>query len=337
MAVKTTWPVEHSCGHDEDHDLSERRPSERASYARWLAGRECSDCWTAKRDRQNAKDRDRWVAERRAEESAAAEAWEKAADMPALDGRNDKAVEWGRRVRHQLMVAAHEHAIRHRGGRRRLRRAGRDPGPADQVGVVVDRPARRRGGGRRRACPRRCGFIRAWWHGEPVLMDAWSGGNGEGERVPDRAVSEFIASGIAGLTPVREQVDGGTVHVGLVGGVVRDVGQPPTGTWLADHPSEAAKVAANLDGLYGSDRAAILLDRAGGDRFFAVWLELVDHWLEDVPPENRPAGFPWRAAYEQGWRPHEAVSAARDLSHSPEALEDFGLIDNAAEWRPEIG
>ena len=110
MAVKTTWPVEHSCGHDEDHDLSERRPSERASYARWLAGRECSECWTAKRDRQNAKDRDRWVAERRAEESAAADAWEKAADMPALDGRSDKAVEWGRRVRHQLMVASHEHA-----------------------------------------------------------------------------------------------------------------------------------------------------------------------------------------------------------------------------------
>jgi hypothetical protein len=110
VAVKTTWPVEHSCGHDEDHDLSERRPSERAGYARWLAGRECSQCWSAKRDRQNAKDRDKFVAERRAEESAAAEAWEQAAGMPALDGRSEKAAEWGRRVRHQLMVAAHEHA-----------------------------------------------------------------------------------------------------------------------------------------------------------------------------------------------------------------------------------
>jgi hypothetical protein len=168
-------------------------------------------------------------------------------------------------------------------------------------------------------------------------MDVWVPSNGQGERVPEGAVSEFIASCIAGLTPVREQVDGGTVHVRLVGGGVRDVGLPPTGTWLADHPGEAAKVAANLDGLYGPDRAASLLERAGGDRFFAVWLELVDHWLEDVPPENRPAGFPWRAAYEQGWRPHEAVSAARDLSQSPEALEDIGLIDNASEWRPEIG
>ena len=110
MAVKMTWPVEHSCGHDEDHDLSEKRPSERAGYARWLAGRECSECWSAKRDRQNAKDRNKWVAERHAEEAAAAEAWEKATDMPALDGRSDKAVEWGRRVRHKLMVAAHEDA-----------------------------------------------------------------------------------------------------------------------------------------------------------------------------------------------------------------------------------
>lgn len=110
MAVKTTWPVEHSCGHDEDHDLSERRPSERAGYARWLAGRECSQCWTAERDRHNATDREKWRAERRAEEWAAAQAWERSAGMPAMDGRSDKAVEWGRRVRHQLMVAARDHA-----------------------------------------------------------------------------------------------------------------------------------------------------------------------------------------------------------------------------------
>jgi hypothetical protein len=168
-------------------------------------------------------------------------------------------------------------------------------------------------------------------------MDARAGHNGKNERVPQRTASELIPSPTAGLTPVRAQIDGATLHVGRVDGGDQDVRQPPTGTWLADHPGEAAKVAANLHGLYGPDRAASLLERAGGDRFFAVWLELVDHWLEDVPLENRPAGFPWRAAYEQGWRPHEAVAAARDLSHSPEALEDFGLIDNAAEWRPDIG
>ncbi|MCU4183874.1 hypothetical protein K6U06_05840 [Acidiferrimicrobium sp. IK] len=111
MAVKTAWPVGHSCGHDEDHDLSEKRPSERAGYARWLAGRECSDCWRAKRDRQNAKDREKWQAERRAEETAAAQAWERSAEMPALEGGSDKAVEWGRRVRYQLVLAAHDHAF----------------------------------------------------------------------------------------------------------------------------------------------------------------------------------------------------------------------------------
>jgi hypothetical protein len=50
-----------------------------------------------------------------------------------------------------------------------------------------------------------------------------------------------------------------------------------------------------------------------------------------------PSKFPWRAAYEQGWTARDAVRAARDLGHSPEALEDFGLVDNAAEWRAAIG
>lgn len=43
MAIKTTWPVEHTCGHREDHDLSGKRPSERAGYARWLATKDCTD------------------------------------------------------------------------------------------------------------------------------------------------------------------------------------------------------------------------------------------------------------------------------------------------------
>lgn len=31
MPVKTTWDVEHACGHRQDHDLSTKRASERAS------------------------------------------------------------------------------------------------------------------------------------------------------------------------------------------------------------------------------------------------------------------------------------------------------------------
>ncbi|MCU4183875.1 hypothetical protein K6U06_05845 [Acidiferrimicrobium sp. IK] len=140
---------------------------------------------------------------------------------------------------------------------------------------------------------------------------------------------------------VHRTTVGWTANVGRparpAGGVTLDVGHPPEGTWLAGHADTAAAVASKLEAVYGPEKAATLLERAGGDRFYAVWLEIADHWLENVPPENRPARFPWHAAYEQGWRPHEAVSTARELGHSPEALEDFGLIDNAAEWRPEIG
>lgn len=149
------------------------------------------------------------------------------------------------------------------------------------------------------------------------------------------------ASRLPAGTLLHRTTDGGTVNVGRparpADEVTLDVGRPPDGTWLAGHVDTAVAVASKLEEVYGPEKAARLLERAGGDRFYAVWLEIADHWLEDVPPENRPAGFPWHAAYEQGWRPHEAVSTARDLGHSPQALEDFGLTDNAAERGAEIG
>jgi hypothetical protein len=49
MAVKTTWDVEHTCGHPQIHDLSAKRVSERAGYVRWLATKDCWDCWHAER------------------------------------------------------------------------------------------------------------------------------------------------------------------------------------------------------------------------------------------------------------------------------------------------
>ncbi len=107
MAVKTTWEAHHACGHTAPHDLSARRPSERAGYARWLATRDCADCWKAGRDAAAARERATWLAGRRAEELAETEAWETRAAMPALDG-SEKAVEWGRRVRYRLLAAAHD-------------------------------------------------------------------------------------------------------------------------------------------------------------------------------------------------------------------------------------
>jgi hypothetical protein len=107
VPVKTNWDLCHACGHCEDHDLSAKRPSERAGYARWLGTKDCSGCWRSKRDGQVARERDEWLAERRTKELAETEDWEARTGMPTLEG-SDKAVEWARRVRYQLLGAAYE-------------------------------------------------------------------------------------------------------------------------------------------------------------------------------------------------------------------------------------
>jgi hypothetical protein len=89
--------------------MADKRPSERASYARWLATKECSDCWRANRDKAAGKDREAWLAQRRTGETNQIETWERRADMAVLDG-SEKAVEWGRRVRFQLISSAYQHA-----------------------------------------------------------------------------------------------------------------------------------------------------------------------------------------------------------------------------------
>jgi hypothetical protein len=109
VAIKTVWRVAHSCGHGHDHDLGDKRPSERAGYANWLATKECSECWRAERDQRNGQSRQAWLAQRRAEEAAEIETWEHRGGMPGLDG-SDKAVRWARRVRYELIVAGHDHA-----------------------------------------------------------------------------------------------------------------------------------------------------------------------------------------------------------------------------------
>jgi hypothetical protein len=110
MGIKTVWPIEHICGHREDHDLSAKRPSERAGYARWLATKDCSGCWRATRDAQHATDNETWLAERRTEEATAIRTWETRAGMYDLDG-SERSAPWGAHVRYQLLSAAHEHHV----------------------------------------------------------------------------------------------------------------------------------------------------------------------------------------------------------------------------------
>jgi len=108
MAIKTEWTVTHECGHDQDHDLSAKKAADRAGFARWLATKECSDCWRASQGQ--SQDKEAWLAERRAEEAKVIAQWEGKSEMPSLDG-SEKAVEWGRRVRYQLMSSAYDYAL----------------------------------------------------------------------------------------------------------------------------------------------------------------------------------------------------------------------------------
>jgi hypothetical protein len=105
MAVRTTWTVDHPCGHQVEHDLSGRPADRRAGFARWLAERDCSTCWSAARD-SDTTDKKAWLAARRAEEQAAATEWTTRYGMPPLDGP-ERAISWGERSRHQLVTAAY--------------------------------------------------------------------------------------------------------------------------------------------------------------------------------------------------------------------------------------
>ncbi|MBT2509199.1 hypothetical protein J7I98_25610 [Streptomyces sp. ISL-98] len=105
MAVRTTWNVVHTCGHSVDHDLANRPADKRAGFARWLSGRDCTDCWKASRD-AGTESKEQWLAAKRAEEQQAAAEWAAKFEMPPLEGP-EKALDWGERSRHQLMTAAH--------------------------------------------------------------------------------------------------------------------------------------------------------------------------------------------------------------------------------------
>ncbi len=111
MAVKTTWDVAHECGHSQTHDLSTKPVSERAGLARWLATKPCTECYFAAKDKEDGReprlDRDAWLAQKRAAEAAETEVFERKTGLGPLDG-SEKAVNWARRVRHQLITAAWE-------------------------------------------------------------------------------------------------------------------------------------------------------------------------------------------------------------------------------------
>lgn len=102
---RTEWNVTHDCGHEVVHDLSNRPADKRAGFARWLAAKDCTDCWKAAREADTAS-KEEWLAAKRAEERQAADEWAERFDMPPLEGP-ERALDWGERSRHQLITAAH--------------------------------------------------------------------------------------------------------------------------------------------------------------------------------------------------------------------------------------
>ncbi|MGW7540001.1 hypothetical protein ACWGKQ_02610 [Streptomyces sp. NPDC054770] len=105
MAVKKIWTINHACGDTAQADLSDRPADRRASYARWLAERDCTDCWRATQSEDTGFKAD-WLAKKRAAEQAEAEEWSTLYRMPPLEG-TDRAIAWGTRCRHQLMATAY--------------------------------------------------------------------------------------------------------------------------------------------------------------------------------------------------------------------------------------
>ncbi|WP_030611648.1 hypothetical protein [Streptomyces sclerotialus] len=110
MPVKKIWIVDHACGHRQEVDLSARPADQRAGYARWLAARDCTDCWRASRE-ADCESQAEWLAKKRAKEVAEAEAWAERYRMPPLEG-SERAVGWATRCRHRLVTAAYTALVR---------------------------------------------------------------------------------------------------------------------------------------------------------------------------------------------------------------------------------
>jgi hypothetical protein len=103
--VATHWPIAHSCGHEVVADLGHKAVDERAGFARWLATRDCTECWRVSRTGDDA-DKRAWIEKRRAAEQDAADLWSQQYAMPELEG-TERAVAWGIRCRHDLVSAAY--------------------------------------------------------------------------------------------------------------------------------------------------------------------------------------------------------------------------------------
>jgi hypothetical protein len=131
MAIKTTWPVAHACGHTTTHDLSSKPADKRAGLARWLSHKDCTNCWRgAQAYGEMRLSKQEWLTQQRAQECLAVADWEQQCAMPELEG-SSKARHWAARSRRCLLRAAYQAHV--------------ESGsmPEAQFDAVIETPARR--------------------------------------------------------------------------------------------------------------------------------------------------------------------------------------------------
>lgn len=92
MAIATTYDMDHACGHSAERDLSDKPAGERACYARWLAGVDCTECWKRKTKRKVSKE----LSTERAAAQQDALNDQQRSNLPVLIG-SAKQAEWATR------------------------------------------------------------------------------------------------------------------------------------------------------------------------------------------------------------------------------------------------
>ncbi|MFD5600808.1 hypothetical protein ACFWHR_12230 [Leucobacter sp. NPDC058333] len=107
MSSQTVFEISHSCGHEQERDLSETAASLRPKKAEWWETQICTDCLRATpRKRTISKElRAEWNAKR---ESAYED--QERMNLPPLQG-SEKQIPWGTEERFTLLRDAYEELV----------------------------------------------------------------------------------------------------------------------------------------------------------------------------------------------------------------------------------
>lgn len=103
MSIATQFTITHSCGHQQDHDLSQLPAGKRLGRVSWLESKPCIDCFKKASKKE-------WVKQQRQVESEEISVFETKAGLEQLTG-SVKQVSWAREVRMRLLQSAFESLV----------------------------------------------------------------------------------------------------------------------------------------------------------------------------------------------------------------------------------